>query len=137
MEQGRVDDTAGAPPGEWPEHFQGEARLQPLPTPFDAHGPGVFAVHFRPGGRTRPHTHRTGQLLLITSGEGIVGGADGRRHVRAGDVVATMPGEWHWHGATPDTPMTHITVQLPGPDAVNWDVDEGDWADGYEAGGST
>jgi quercetin dioxygenase-like cupin family protein len=41
--------------------------------------------------------------------------ADFGRHVlkeiRPGDVVWFLPGEKHWHGATPTTAMTHITVQ--------------------------
>ena len=24
--------------------------------------------------------------------------------------------------------MTHLTVQMAGPDSIDWDVDEGDWA---------
>jgi hypothetical protein len=27
--------------------------------------------------------------------------------------------------------MTHVTVQMAGPDSIDWDVDEGDWAEGY------
>jgi len=30
-------------------------------------------------------------------------------HVR--DVVSCPPGEKHWHGATPDSAMTHIAIQ--------------------------
>ncbi len=131
MEVGRVDNTKGEPPAEVAEHFQGHARLQPLTSPF-TDGPDVFAVHFEPGGRTKPHTHRAGQLLVIAAGKGLVGTRDGRRMVEAGDVVAVMPGEWHWHGATPSTAMTHITVQMRGPDSVDWNVDEGDWASAYE-----
>jgi quercetin dioxygenase-like cupin family protein len=131
LEFGHVDNTKGEPPAEVEEHFQGSARLQPLSSPF-ADGPGVFAVHFDAGGRTKPHTHREGQLLVISSGKGIIGSRDGRRVVEAGDVVAVMPEEWHWHGATPNTPMTHITIQRQGPDSIDWDVDEGDWASGYE-----
>ncbi len=129
MEFGHVDDTQGEPPGEYPQHFQGKANLQRLPNPF-SEGPAVFAVHFEPGGRTRPHVHRSGQFLYIAAGRGVVGDSSGRREVRAGDVIATGPGEWHWHGAAPDSPMTHLTVQLDG-DPVDWDVDERDWADGY------
>jgi hypothetical protein len=28
--------------------------------------------------------------------------------------------------------MTHVTVQMRGPDSIDWDVDEGDWAQGYD-----
>ena len=34
--------------------------------------PAVSAVHFDAGGRTRPHVHRSGQVLQVTAGEGIV-----------------------------------------------------------------
>jgi quercetin dioxygenase-like cupin family protein len=128
VEFGGVDDTQGEPPGEWPQHFEGRAKLQRLPNPL-ANGPAVFAVHFEPGGRTRPHVHRSGQLLYIVAGRGIVGDESGRHEVGPGDVVASRPGEWHWHGATPDSPMTHLTVQVSG-DPVEWDVDEKDWAEG-------
>jgi quercetin dioxygenase-like cupin family protein len=125
-----VDNTEGEAPAELMAHFQGEARLQPFPSPFPD-GPAVFAVHFQPGGRTKPHTHRFGQILHVTAGKGIIGSGDGRRVVGPGDVVVVMPDEWHWHGASPDSPMTHVTVQLTGPDSVDWDVEEGDWARGY------
>jgi quercetin dioxygenase-like cupin family protein len=129
MDLGRIDDTKGEPPGEWPQRFQGTARLQRLPNPF-SEGPVMFAVHFEAGSRTRPHVHRSGQFLHVVSGRGVVGDASGRHEVTAGDVVATGPGEWHWHGAAPDSPMTHLTVQLAG-DPVDWDVEERDWAEGY------
>ena len=131
MEFGHVDDTRGEPPGEWPQHFEGKANLQRLPSPF-VEGPAVFAVHFEAGGRTRPHVHRSGQLLYIVSGRGVVGDESGRRHVGPGDVVATAAGEWHWHGAAPDSAMTHLTVQVAG-DPVDWDVDERDWGEGYSS----
>lgn len=130
-----VDDRRGEPPAEIDRHFQGRARLQPFESPF-AEGPAVFAVHFEPGGRTRPHVHRSGQVLIVTAGRGLLGGLDGRREVAAGDVVSVMPGEWHWHGATPDSAMTHVTVQMTGAESIDWDVEERDWASGYgEAGG--
>jgi quercetin dioxygenase-like cupin family protein len=132
MEYERVDDTMGERPGEWPEHFQGEARIQPFPNPFPPDGAAVFAVHFSAGGRSRPHTHRHGQLLVVTAGRGVVGDRSGRRTVEPGDVVVTGPGEWHWHGAAPDSPMTHVTVQMAGPDSIDWEVDQGDWAEGYD-----
>jgi quercetin dioxygenase-like cupin family protein len=131
VEVGHVDDSKGDPPAELAEHFEGRARLQPLTSPFPD-GPDVFAVHFQPGGRTKPHTHRTGQLLVIAAGQGVVGTPAGRRVVEKGDVVVVMPDEWHWHGATPTSPMTHVTVQMRGPDSIDWDVDEGDWAQGYD-----
>jgi quercetin dioxygenase-like cupin family protein len=63
----------------------------------------------------------------------MVGDRNGRRVLEPGDVVSTAPGEWHWHGAAPDSPMTHLTVQVTGPDSIDWDVDQGDWASDYDA----
>ena len=128
VDHDRIDDTVGEPPGEWPEHFEGRAKIQPFPNPFPADGAAGFAVHFDAGGRSRPHAHKHGQMLIVTSGRGVVGDRSGRRTVEAGDVVVAGPGEWHWHGAAPDSPMTHVTVQMAGPDSIDWDVDEGDWA---------
>ena len=31
--------------------------------------------------------------------------------IHPGDVVWFAPGEKHWHGACPDTAMTHIAIQ--------------------------
>ena len=41
--------------------------------------------------------------------------------IRPGDVVRFAPGEKHWHGAGPQTAMTHIAIQesLDGR-AVDW-----------------
>ena len=33
------------------------------------------------------------------------------QEIRAGDVVWIPPGEKHWHGAGPDTAMTHLSIQ--------------------------
>ena len=31
--------------------------------------------------------------------------------IRVGDVVWFAPGEKHWHGAAPETAMTHTAIQ--------------------------
>jgi quercetin dioxygenase-like cupin family protein len=132
MDFHHVDHTQGDFPAELAAHFQGQARLQPFTSPFPD-GPNIFAVHFQRAARTRPHTHKAGQVLHVTAGQGIIATEKERRVVGPGDIAVVMPGEWHWHGATPTASMTHVTIQMPGPDAVDWDVDEGDWATGYDA----
>ena len=132
-----MDREQGDLSPEYAPHFEGQARMQRFAGPFQERGgPAVFFVHFDAGGRTKPHIHHTGQVLHIAHGEGIVANEDGRRTVRPGDVVVVEPGEWHWHGGTPSTPMSHLTVQMPSPDDINWDVDERDWASGYQPDGS-
>ena len=132
MDFHHVDDTQGGFPDELAPHFQGQVQIQPFTSPF-TEGPLIFAVHFQPGGRTRPHTHRDGQILHVTAGQGIIATASERRVVGPGDIAVVMPDEWHWHGATPTSSMTHVTMQMPGPGAVDWEVEELDWASGYEA----
>jgi len=130
MESDTIDPGRGELPEEYRPHFEGEARFQRFASPFGDH-PAVFAVHFDAGARTRPHLHHSGQVLHIAAGRGIVADRSGRRVVLPGDVITVEPDEWHWHGATPTTAMTHLTIQVTAPGDVDWDVDEGDWAGGY------
>ena len=130
MEFDTIDSGKGELPGEYQPHFQGTARVQRFTSPFGDH-PAVFAVHFEAGARTRPHVHRSGQVLHVTDGRGIVANRAGRQVVLPGDVVTVEPDEWHWHGGTPTTGMSHVTVQVTAPGDIDWDVDEGDWASDY------
>lgn len=69
-------------------------------------------VSFAAGARTAWHTHPLGQTLIVTSGSGRIqfwGGAI--QEIKPGDVVAIPPGQKHWHGASPASPMTHLSVQ--------------------------
>lgn len=104
------------------EKFTGAVRIDPLfNNPAPARSFGAY-VTFEPGARTAWHTHPLGQTLIVTSGVGLVGTAQGDIEViRAGDVVSCPPGEKHWHGATATTAMTHIALveQLDGK-AVEW-----------------
>lgn len=122
-----VDPADAAPPPEdLAPLFVGEVRLQPLPCELPEHR--SMAVHFAAGARTRPHTHPHGQQIVVVSGVGVIGGDDGVRVVRPGDVNTVGPGGWHWHGAVPGSSMVHVTVQRPGIDLA---VEERDWAAVY------
>ncbi|MDY7091872.1 MAG: cupin domain-containing protein [Acidobacteriota bacterium] len=106
-------------PAEW---FTGTVRIDPL---FQAEEPGRAggaSVTFEPGARTAWHTHPLGQTLIVTAGLGLVQREGGPIvEIRPGDVVTFGPGEKHWHGAAPETAMTHIAIQesLDGK-AVEW-----------------
>jgi quercetin dioxygenase-like cupin family protein len=128
MEFETIDSDRGDPPEDLSLHFQGHVRFQRFVSPFGEH-PAVFAAHFDAGARTRPHVHRSGQVLHIAAGRGIVADRAGRQVVLPGDVITVQPDEWHWHGGTPDSSMTHVAVQIAGD--IDWDVDEGDWAEDY------
>jgi len=76
-------------------------------------GVNVNTVFFAHGGRTHWHRHTQGQLLLVSSGAGVVqsrGG--GAARIGAGDVVHSDPGEEHWHGSGRETMMVHTAVSL-------------------------
>lgn len=68
-------------------------------------------ITFAPGSRTAWHNHPKGQFLIITGGSGWVQArGEPKRLVRAGDVVWTPPGVFHWHGATDTRSLRHIAV---------------------------
>jgi quercetin dioxygenase-like cupin family protein len=97
-------------------------------------GPGyarLATVRFSPGARTAWHCHARGQTLHVTSGHGLVQSRDGQTIVMApGDTVYTPPGIWHWHGAMPDSFMTHLALADSGAQtavqAVAADVEWGE-----------
>ena len=68
-------------------------------------------ISFEPGARTAWHNHPAGQYLIVTAGVGWVQAwGEEKRVVRAGDVVWTQPGVFHWHGATPTQGMRHLAI---------------------------
>ena len=71
-------------------------------------------VNFREGATTGWHTHNCDQILVVTSGRGMVATDEEEREIAVGDVVHIKAGERHWHGAKPDSPMSHITVTVVG-----------------------
>ena len=68
-------------------------------------------VTFEPEARTAWHTHPLGQTLIVTSGRGFVQQDGGPiEAINTGDVVWIPPNVKHWHGAAPDSSMTHIAI---------------------------
>ncbi|MCW2496315.1 cupin domain-containing protein [Jatrophihabitans sp.] len=105
----------GQPTAARSDRFSGTAFVDPLVTGI-AEGHGISAVTFPPGTRTHWHSHEHGQILVVTSGRGLicVEGED-PQPLRAGDVVWCAPGELHWHGGTASTLMTHVATSLGSP----------------------
>jgi quercetin dioxygenase-like cupin family protein len=78
----------------------------------------VNSVFFTPGARTYWHRHGAGQLLVVTSGQGLISTRDGAPEpIQVGDTVWIPPGEEHWHGAGAGTYLLHIAVSLA---ATEW-----------------
>lgn len=93
------------------DYFTGTVRLD---APFKGSGGarvGGATVTFEPGARTAWHTHPLGQTLLVTAGRGRAQREGGPiEEIFPGDIVWFPPGEKHWHGAAPETAMTHIAI---------------------------
>jgi len=94
------------------EYFTGSVCIDPL---FQAHGPSRASgaiVTFEPGARTAWHAHPFGQTLIVTAGSGRIQRWGGPiEEIRQGDVVWIPASLKHWHGAAPNTAMTHIAIQ--------------------------
>ena len=93
-------------------YFTGQVRVDPVIVADDPARVRALTVTFEPGARTAWHTHPLGQTLIVTSGFGRAQKlGEPIEEIRPGDVVWFEPGEKHWHGAAPDTAMTHIAIQ--------------------------
>ncbi|MDO9714367.1 cupin domain-containing protein [Paracraurococcus lichenis] len=112
----RVTKTAPA------ENFTGTVLQDAYAAPTDASRTSATLVTFAPGARTNWHTHKTRQVLVCTSGTGMVevrGKAPQILH--AGDVVEVPPGLVHWHGAVVGHLFSHISfLEIEGPDNNSW-----------------
>jgi quercetin dioxygenase-like cupin family protein len=110
------------------DYFTGNVEGQRLfPSNDTAHFSGAY-VTFKPGARSAWHTHPAGQHIVVTDGVGRTQVWSGPvEEIKAGDVIWCPPGVKHWHGASPDTAMTHLVVtsELDGNN-VEWMEQVGD-----------
>ncbi|MBG0791408.1 MAG: cupin domain-containing protein [Desulfovibrionaceae bacterium] len=93
------------------EYFTGDVQVDMLfPANDVAHYSGAY-VTFQPGARTNWHLHPAGQHMIVTDGIALTGTRDGKViEFKEGETVWCPCGIDHWHGATPDAPMTHLVV---------------------------
>ena len=95
----------------------GEAWFDPVLPATD--GTVITTVFFAPGARTYWHRHENGQILQVLAGRGLIcTHGEPPRAITAGDTVWVPPGERHWHGAAPDSFMTHTAISLG---ATRWE----------------
>jgi quercetin dioxygenase-like cupin family protein len=121
--ENKTDDTI-FPKGEKAptETFTGTVYVQPLAPKNEHNNFSVASVTFEPGARAFWHSHPAGQTILVTDGKGLY--QEKGKAIRAlnkGDVVLCDPDIEHWHGASPETAMTHIVItNYKGDTQVNW-----------------
>jgi len=70
----------------------------------------VNIVNFGKGVRNKFHSHSDEQILIVTSGKGIIATETEEKVITEGDVIIIPAGEKHWHGATEDSEFSHIYV---------------------------
>ena len=71
-------------------------------------------VNFGRGVRNKFHSHDHEQILIVTTGEGIIATEQEEKMITVGDIVLIPAGEKHWHGATADSEFAHIFVSKLG-----------------------
>lgn len=94
--------------------FIGDVSMQQLVQDADAALLRVTSVTFHDGARNKWHRHEADQVLVVTSGEGIIANDGGEKPISTGDVVLIPAGERHWHGAQPGKTMSHLSIVTPG-----------------------
>ena len=73
---------------------------QTIIEPGDSGNYNASVVNFSQGCTTGWHTHTCDQILVVTSGSGMVAVEGGTpQEINVGDVVHIKSGERHWHGA--------------------------------------
>ena len=109
-----ADDTI-FPKGEpaSPDHFTGTVSIYTLVPNNDKLHFTSTSVTFEAGARTNWHKHSGGQVLIVTNGAGqFQESGKPVQSIKKGDVVTVMPGTKHWHGASPNSALTHIAVNM-------------------------
>lgn len=104
------------------ESFTGSVRVDPLFQPKAPARTSGALVTFQPKARSAWHSHPLGQTLIVTAGIGLVQQWGGPiDEIREGDVVSIPPNQKHWHGASPNSSMSHIALveQLNGK-SIEW-----------------
>lgn len=93
------------------DNFTGVAWVHMILPTDSIYNTQIATVTFEPGVRTRWHYHPSGQILIVTSGSAYYQEKDKPKQILSrGDVAMCPPGVPHWHGAAPESSMTHMAI---------------------------
>src|SRR5699024_937645 len=100
------------------KHFTGEAYVQVVFNDEKPLNTLIGNVTFAPGARNHWHSHKKGQVLLITNGKGWYQ-EEGKpaQLLKKGDVLNIPPNIKHWHGAAKDSWFVHLAMT---PGTTDW-----------------
>ena len=112
-----LKDIPNLPAGGAAERIEGwsgpvERTRQTILESGESQNYNCSVVNFSQGCTTGWHTHNCDQLLIVVSGNGMVANEREQLPIKVGDVVQIKAGERHWHGATANSTMGHITITL-------------------------
>src|SRR3989344_8037 len=93
-----------------PPLFTGKVTRQSPVTDNEGSQLSIDYVYFPKGVRNKFHKHSNDQVLIVVKGKGTVVTIKQKVIVKVGDVVWAPKGEEHWHGATPDSDFSHISI---------------------------
>jgi quercetin dioxygenase-like cupin family protein len=103
-------------------NFTGNVYVQPLLAQDSTFNLVAGSVTFEPGARSYWHTHNAGQILMVISGTGYTQ-QKGKpiQVIHKGEVITCPPNVEYWHGASPGSHMTHLSLN-PNADkgVVKW-----------------
>ncbi|OUL05838.1 gamma-carboxymuconolactone decarboxylase [Bacillus spizizenii] len=119
MTSDQLSNSTIFPIGEKVEaNFTGDAYLQMIFTDETPLNASIGNVTFAPGARNYWHSHKIGQVLLVTGGEGWYQ-EEGKpaQLLKTGDVINIPPHVTHWHGAAKDSWFVHLAIT---PGATDW-----------------
>ena len=90
--------------------FVGKVMRQDYVTSEESSSYNLANIIFAPGARNKFHRHSHDQVLIVTSGQGIVATEAQQVEVHEGDLIFIPAGEKHWHGATATSAFSHISL---------------------------
>jgi len=97
----------GAPAGINPANFTGTVSESPT---TDIR---VLRYTFEASARTNWHSHAGGQTIIVERGQMRAQERGGTGKLfGSSDTYRTAPNVVHWHGATPDRPLTQVAVSF-------------------------
>lgn len=93
------------------KYFTGSVTVD---SPFASEAEDAYRgaiVNFDAGARAAWHSHPLGQTLIVISGRGFVQKeGEAAQEIVPGDVVWIPKNVKHWHGAAPDSSMSHVAI---------------------------
>jgi quercetin dioxygenase-like cupin family protein len=89
----------------------------------------VNVVNFGKGVRNKFHVHDSEQILLASSGKGVIAMEAEEKVIVVGDIVIISAGEKRWHGAARDSEFSHIYITRLGSEVTQLEkLDPGSFA---------